>query len=53
VTGFQTCALPIYYPENTLSVNEDKMIQGNLKLFGLLTKWVLGEAKRWISDANK
>lgn len=41
------------YPETTLSVNEDKMIQGNLKLFGLLTKWVLGEAKRWISDANK
>jgi small nuclear ribonucleoprotein (snRNP)-like protein len=41
------------YPEVTIEVNENTMTRGNLKVFGLLTKWMLNESKMWISGANK
>ncbi len=40
------------YPDITIQVTDGKMTQGNLKLFGLLTKWVLNESKDWIITAN-
>lgn len=36
------------YPEVILNLDKNKMTQGNLKLFALLTKWVLDEVKLWI-----
>lgn len=41
------------YPEITVNVNQNAMTQGDLKQFGLLSKWVLNESKTWISAANK
>jgi len=41
------------YPEVTVNVNNNTMTQGNLRQFGLLSKWLLDESKTWVSDANK
>ncbi|MFW6105017.1 MAG: hypothetical protein ACOC7P_00375 [Chloroflexota bacterium] len=41
------------YPEVTVKVNKDKMTQGDLKQFGLITKWLLDESKLWILNAVK
>ena len=41
------------YPNVTLTLQENVMTQGNLKLFPLLIKWLLIEAQLWIKNANK
>lgn len=40
------------YPEVTINVNEGRMTQGNLKLYGLLTKWLLNESRTWTSSVH-
>lgn len=40
------------YPNVTVTLQENLMIQGNLKLFALVTKWLLREARLWIENAN-
>lgn len=40
------------YPNVTVTLQENIMIQGNLKLFALVTKWLLREARLWIENAN-
>ncbi len=41
------------YPEVTVKVDKNMMSQGNLKHFGLITKWLLNESNLWIENANK
>ncbi len=41
------------YPEVTVFLKNNVMTQGNLKLFGLVTKWLLAESRIWIENANK
>ncbi len=41
------------FPEVTVRVTKDAMTQGNLKMFGLISKWLLYESKNWITVANK
>lgn len=41
-----------HYPDTVIKVKKSSMTQGNLKMFALLTKWVLNEFKNWIIKAN-
>ncbi|WP_395504791.1 hypothetical protein [Ectopseudomonas hydrolytica] len=41
------------YPEVTVTLRSDCMSQGNIKLFGLVSKWLLLEARSWLENANK
>jgi hypothetical protein len=41
------------YPQVRVTLRSDRMSQGNLKLFGLVSKWLLLEARLWLENANK
>jgi len=41
------------YPGATVILRKDTMTQGDLKLFGIITKWLLGESLAWIKNANQ
>jgi hypothetical protein len=41
------------YPEVTVFLRNNTMTQGDLKLFGLVTKWLLSESRIWLENANK
>jgi hypothetical protein len=36
------------YPETNIQLSTGEMSQGNLKMFGHLTKWILSESKFWL-----
>ena len=46
--GISSETVSYKYPEITIDVSKDNMIQGNLLTFGLLIKWLLNESKSWI-----
>lgn len=41
------------YPDVTVTLRNGAMTQGNLKLFALVSKWLLQEARVWLESANK
>ncbi|MPY01368.1 hypothetical protein [Salinivibrio sp. VYel4] len=41
------------YPDVTVTLRNGEMTQGNLKLFALVSKWLLQEARVWLENANK
>jgi hypothetical protein len=41
------------YPDVTVRLRCDQMTQGNLTLFGLVSKWLLLESRSWLENANE
>jgi len=40
------------FPDATVILRKDAMTQGDLRLFGMIIKWLLDESKDWIKNAN-